>query len=289
MESQGNWKQPNREDWKQQRDDWRKQREAWRHQRRNWRCDYDRRCARRRCGGRRVFGLVVFLIGAVLLLQLVFPGFAGSVFGWPLALIIIGLLVGFRSGFSHPGWLVLMLIGFAYMFPFTLPNGISSTKAVWPALLVVVGASIIFSRHPHPRFGPKRMGDLGSGKPGDTTTTNGPDVDTIRVDAMFGGRKEVVTSRNFKGGTVRVQFSGVELNLNGAEGGEEPMVLDINVSFGGLELIIPSHWDLQNEIQPVLGSIEDQRSMRTTNTGTAPKLLILRGSCSFGSIEIKSF
>jgi Cell wall-active antibiotics response 4TMS YvqF len=98
-----------------------------------------------------------------------------------------------------------------------------------------------------------------------------------------------VTSKDFKGGLVNVTFGGCEVNLVQAELTEPTAVIDLRVSFGGVELIVPSHWDIQNEIDPSFGSVEDERTIQTTTTTETKKTLILRGNCSFGSIEIKSF
>jgi len=111
---------------------------------------------------------------------------------------------------------------------------------------------------------------------------------TINIDVTFGGRKEFVTSKDFKGGTISTVFGGCEVNLMQADTTEKTMVLDIKVSFGGVELIVPSHWDIQNEVNPAFGSIEDERTIQTA-TAEDRKTLIIKGSCSFGSVEIKSY
>jgi hypothetical protein len=68
------------------------------------------------------------------------------------------------------------------------------------------------------------------------------------------------------------------------------MVIDIKVSFGGVELIVPSHWDVKNEIESTMGSVEDIRAVRTApTTNEERRLLVLRGSCTCGSIEVKSY
>jgi hypothetical protein len=67
------------------------------------------------------------------------------------------------------------------------------------------------------------------------------------------------------------------------------MVLDVRVAFGSAEIIVPSHWEVVNEINPTLGSVEDQRMLRTPDASIERRTLILRGSCAFGSIEIKGY
>ncbi|MBS1616757.1 MAG: hypothetical protein JST06_11645 [Bacteroidetes bacterium] len=275
MDEQGKWQRPGREDWQRQRDQWRQQRAEWHR-------DHRRSCNGNNRAGRTIFGIAILLIGIVFLLQSVFPNFPGPHFGWPLIVIIIGLLIGIKHRFRNHSWWFLILIGLAYSFPFTLPNGVSSLRILWPVVLLAGGLAIIFSKKSFPRPLPSEWE-----RKAEPVVTE--DADTLRVDAMFGGRKEVVTSRNFKGGIVRATFSGVELNLSAAEGGAAPMVLDLQVTFGGVELIVPSHWDIQNEIQATLGSIEDSRKVRTQDSGAVTRLLVLRGSCSFGSVEIKSY
>jgi hypothetical protein len=115
------------------------------------------------------------------------------------------------------------------------------------------------------------------------------DADNVNIDVTFGGRKEIITSRSFRGGIVRATFAGVEINLAAADGGIQPMMLEIHASFAGVEIIVPSHWEIQNEINPTVGSVEDQRMVRTHDISADKRVLILRGSCSFGSVEIKSY
>jgi len=109
------------------------------------------------------------------------------------------------------------------------------------------------------------------------------------MDITFGGRKEVVTTKDFKGGVVSATFGGVELNFMQADFTGPTAVLDLRVSFGGVEIIVPSNWDIQNEINPSFGNVEDERSMQTPSSPENRKTLILRGNCSFGSVEIKSY
>jgi hypothetical protein len=58
--------------------------------------------------------------------------------------------------------------------------------------------------------------------------------------------------------------------------------------FGGTKLILPSTWEVQNDITAVLGGVDDRRQIN----GVIPdpnKVLMLDGVCVFGGIEIRSF
>jgi hypothetical protein len=248
----------------------------------NWR--------QRRGNGRMVLGLILAGVGLFLLLRMfgLLPSlFFPFHFGWPFILVVIGLIIGIKNNFRKNAWWILILIGGTHLlvpyFPYI--GDVPTRRVLWPLLLVVAGIVIILRRnddhhhrHPEHRLMHNQNQEL---------LTN--DADTINVDATFAGRKEVITSRAFKGGVIRATFSGIEVNMAAAEAGTKPMILEAFVSFAGVEIIVPSHWEVQNEIQPTLGSVEDHRMIRLTDSLAERPLLILRGSCSFGSVEIKSY
>jgi len=248
-----------------QQQDWRRRRRDWQNQRGN---------------GRMIFGIVIAGFGLLLLLKMfhLLPPIIYSIhFGWPLILIIIGIAIGLKSNFRNNAWWILTLIGGVHMLPPFYIGDVPSRRILWPLLLVVGGLGIIFRKRTYTTH---KMDQI-------KLRTN--DADTVNIDVTFGGRKEIVTSRNFRGGHVRATFAGAEINLAGADSGIQPMVLEVHASFAGVEIIVPSHWEIQNEINPTIGSVEDNRMVRTHDASAEQHTLILRGSCSFGSVEIKSY
>jgi hypothetical protein len=61
----------------------------------------------------------------------------------------------------------------------------------------------------------------------------------------------------------------------------------MEVVFGGVSILVPPHWSVQNDIDGVFHSVEDNR-YSNANTVDTNKVLILQGRCVFGGIEIKS-
>ena len=112
---------------------------------------------------------------------------------------------------------------------------------------------------------------------------------SLNADILFGGRKEIVTSKEFKGGRVTATFGGAEINLMQADSSDKEIILDVRATFGGIEILVPSDWDIKNEIQPIFGSVEDQRTIRIIPNVFNRKTLVLQGSCFCGGIEIKSY
>jgi cell wall-active antibiotic response 4TMS protein YvqF len=206
---------------------------------------------------------------------------------WPYILIGIGVLIGIKNGFHNNAWWILIVIGIANLTPPFTIMGRPSTRFAWPAAIIVAGLAIAFRPHRDrcfSRHGRRYGANMGMSM--DTTINNDS---TLSIDVTFGGKKEVVTSKDFKGGTVSATFAGCEINLAQADIMDPSAILDCRVSFGSLEMVIPSHWEIQNEINPSFGNVEDSRTIHTATTNETRKILILRGNCSFGSIEIKSY
>jgi predicted membrane protein len=189
----------------------------------------------------------------------------------------MGLFVGVKHRFRNNAWWIMIFIGTIFLIPPFHFMGVSSTELVWPAAFIVGGLCIALKPT-------KKKMQYIEKLQANTTTDN-----FLNVDVTFGGRKEIVTSKDFRGGNVSTAFAGSEINLMQADSTVQPMELNIKVTFGGVELIVPSHWDVIVEIQPSFGSVEDHRMVRTPVAGEEKRTLILRGSVSFGSVEIKSY
>lgn len=231
--------------------------------------------------GKIIGGLILVSIGALSLLHKldIIPSISYTIHnGWPFILIIIGLLIGIRNKFQRNSWWILCLIGAVNLVPVFHIGDTSSRELVWPLGLILLGLLLVFRQKKNGCRDSRQQPEL---------VTNGESI--LNIDVTMGGRKEIVTSKEFRGGKISTTFGGTEVNLMQADGAIQPMVLDISVSFGSVELIVPSHWEVINEIRPAMGSVEDHRHFRAPDTGVEKRTLYLRGSCSFGSIELKSY
>jgi len=223
------------------------------------------------------FGIAVAVVGVGFLLKALglLPPFMN--FSWPVILIVLGAFIGMKNGFTNNAWWILMLIGVAHLIPQFHVMGQPSRHLVWPIALVIFGLMIAFR--------PRRK----ACHPRSVINSHVSPEGRLFVDVAFGGRKEIITAKDFKGGVISVSFGGSEINLSQADFTEESIVLDCRVSFGAVELIIPSNWEIENNIRPSMGSVDDERMIYTGQPNDGKKKLILQGSVSFGSIEIKSF
>lgn len=230
-------------------------------------------------GGNKLFGgVILLLIGVLLLLKKLhmFPYFDWHTI-WPVVVILIGLFIGIQKRFRNHAWWILILVGGAHLVPEFMVMGTRSSSLMVPLAFIIGGLVVLFRS--------RKKNDCMRETEVITNTES-----YLNIDVTFGGRKEIVTSKDFRGGNISTTFGGTEVNMIQADTTVSPIVLNLSVSFSGVELVVPSHWELQNEIEPTFGSVEDHRSIRTPGITTEPrKVLILKGSCSFGSIEIKSY
>lgn len=232
-------------------------------------------------GDKRWFGFAIVIVGIIILLKKleVIPYFNFHN-NWPYYVIAIGLIIGIKNKFRHNAWWILILIGAASLLRHTeLYNGIYLSHIMLPAILIIIGLLLILRP-------PSKKKGISQCSPPTITSEN----DLLFVNVTFGGRKEIVTSKNFKGGDVNTTFGGTEINLMQADTPDDTISLNVKVSFGEVEIIIPSHWEVKNDIAPTFGNVEDHRTFHNTSTNNEDKkILKLTGSCSFGSIEIKSY
>ena len=238
---------------------------------------------RRHRNGKKMAGLVVVIVGAVLLgkqLGLVIPDW---VFSWPMFLIALGLFIGAKHQFRQPGWIIVCLVGGVFLAD-RLIDDFSIAQYFWPSLIIVVGLLMIFGRRNkrwHDKYWEKAM-EIRN----EYETYNREDyIDSVGI---FSGIKKNIISKDFKGGDVVCVFGGAELNLSQAEI-KGRVVLEIVNVFGGTKLIVPANWAIKSEIVAILGGIEDRRLQQTGEDLSQENVLVIRGTSIFGGIEIKNY
>jgi len=88
-------------------------------------------------------------------------------------------------------------------------------------------------------------------------------LETVEIDCSFGG--------------IEVYFDHVKLSPNGAEA-------FLNCKFGAIELYVPAHWKIIDNMSASLGGV-DINGRRNVTDENAP-ILKVSGNVSFGGVEI---
>lgn len=255
--------------------------------------------------GKVVGGIFVVIAGCLLLARELGVELPHWLFSWKTFLIALGLFVGFKHGFKNFSWLILILVGGAFIVADVYPE-LAIKHLLWPLMVILVGLFIIFKprhrhrqcrehrfRNRHHRFRDQKYWDQYRAEY-QTKYAAGPFTDADSEDiiegvAFMSGIKKKIISKNFKGGDVTVIFGGGELDFTQADITEKA-TLEVTQIFGGTKLLVPANWEIKSETVSIFGSIEDKRMARpTTLTNEPSKVLILRGTTVFGGIEIKSF
>lgn len=238
---------------------------------------------RNRGGGTAVLGGLLVVAGILFLLKL-FKVIQFNFHIWPFFLIGIGIMSGIKHGFRKPGAFILIAIGAAYMIPEFKIFGQPSSHLIWPLALIVLGVFIVLRPKKSCAPGFPRGGDFmkyGRGRENKEQLA--------AIEALFGGRKEIITSRQFRGANITAVCGGAEINLMQADSEEQPVIIDLRIIFGGVELIVPAHWEVINEVDVLFGGIEDKRQLRMQVDKSTARALLLRGNVTFGGLEIKSY
>lgn len=227
-----------------------------------------------------ITGLLIVGVGVVILMKQMGMHLPNWILSWKTLLIAIGITHLIKHNFKGMAGYVLILIGTVFLFNDIFPLGINA-KFIWPVVIIGFGILVISKTV----FGEKKnisfIGDEKSFYEVDSE-------DYIKAESFFGGVTKNVVSKNFKGASVSSVFGGTELNLMQTDF-EKKAVIDLNCVFGGASLIIPSDWKVVSDLTSVFGGIEDKRSVSSLNMENDSKVLILKGKCIFGGVEIDSY
>jgi predicted membrane protein len=198
---------------------------------------------------------------------------------WPLAFVAVGVALLARArNFRQRlwggvwivvgGWLVLDAFDFT-RYPFTSFLGLLA-QSFWPLVLVVVGGILLWRAvRPRPRT-PAVARDAES---------------TVSAFAMFSGVKQASRSTEFTGGDLAAIMGGCEIDLRQARIADEQALVDVTAIMGGIELRIPTDWQVVGRVMPFMGAFEDKTTPPPAGTG---KRLVVRGLACMGAVEVKN-
>ena len=220
---------------------------------------------------RAFFGVTIVALGGVLLLRnleiIKFDSwnvFWGTV--WAAGLVLAGLvtIVSSRKLLTRAWGLLLMAAGVSIGLNAYGVIDVSIWKLFWPVVLIAVGLMMVFSIGSANR---KRAEEPG---------TN----DNEKVAIFYGEESRV--RGDYTGGSLTAVFGGVDLDLRQAKI-KDGAVIDVFTFCGGINISLPDHVIVENEVRGVLGGSDD----KTMSKPSAKKTIYLKGECVLGGLEIK--
>ena len=104
--------------------------------------------------------------------------------------------------------------------------------------------------------------------------------------AMMSGVRRQVTGA-FAGAEATAIMGGVELDLRYSAMDADEVIIDTFALWGGIEIWVPTHWEIVSQGLPLMGAFEDKTHV-TTHGGNRQPRLIVRGVAIMGGVEIKN-
>jgi predicted membrane protein len=220
-------------------------------------------------------GLVLVLWGGLLLLRelgYLSPSLHFMDF-WPVLLVALGLERALRPRIGS----IVVGLAIAALGAGLLAERLGFALGLahyWPVLLIAAGIGVLFGglshRRSHGRLDEERV----SG-------------DELRRTVSMGGLAMSIDSQQFKGGSLGVTMGEVQVDLRRAAMAGEEAALDLSLTMGGVELLVPTHWQVVDDISPFIGAVEDKTDPRPDAAGVQRKL-VLHGTITMGAVTIRN-
>ncbi|NVJ46314.1 MAG: hypothetical protein HWE07_04275 [Cytophagia bacterium] len=223
-----------------------------------------------------LIGLIFVVVGTVVALgnfDLIPWRLRHYLFQWENILILIGgfLLV---SDQNKKAGTVLLILGLVLVIDDWIRIDISLWD-LWPLIFVFAGISLI-----------RRT----SGKPKDGHSAHTVDIDDkdkVEDVAVFSGGDRVITTKNFKGGSLTAVFGGSNIDLTMSDMQDSSVEIDIFYMFGGSKIRVPKGWHVDMRVTNIFGGMSDKRIMSDSNINSE-KTLVIKGLVIFGGAEISN-
>lgn len=215
-----------------------------------------------------IVGLVVITFGLSLLASNLGWTDAQYFFrsAWPLLLVLAGAGILLQRRQGHGFWGVALILAGLWSFAAQQHWLRVNFWAVFgPTLIVLVGASLIWRAVTRPR--PESLGDS-----------------YIHSFAVFSGA-ELRPTAPFQGADLTAVLGGAKLDLTGTPMAGDSATVDVFAFMGGVEILVPSDWNVVLKVGSFMGACVDKRRPSTL---PSTKQLIIRGSSIMGGVEIKN-
>lgn len=138
---------------------------------------------------------------------------------------------------------------------------------IWPTILILIGVSIILHRGETNRSFEATSGSQ------------------MNVFSTFSEQNRKVTSVDFKNAEVTAIFGGSKLDLREASISQPPAYIQTTTMFGGVEIFVPSDWDVRINTVAFFGGSSDKRREVTPQKDIPD--LVVTGTIFFGGLDIK--
>lgn len=220
---------------------------------------------------RTLIGIAIILIGLLILFDNTGFDLGLNLWDfWPFLLIFIGLgqvLQPDGQGRSGSGWVLIVLGTLFQLNNFGLIE--FGFAELWPIILIIIGLGIL----KHSFWGKEKLPS---------------ESDYINLSFILGGGEHHFGTKFLKGGKVTAIMGGGVLDLRQADMDEKEISLDVLAFWGGIDLRVPEHWNVNIKASSILGGIDNKSTARFADNEPNEKTLIVTGMAIMGGVDIKN-
>ena len=237
------------------------------------------------------FGILVVIVGVLLLLMALdavpIDGIGELLLYIPSLFILWGLYLLVVQRFKRAAG-PIMMIAIATVVQLMLLD-VLRWAYVWPIAIILVGVAIIaggagYHGRRRRRKERRQRREHRQARAESRTSAEG-DLD---ISVTMSEAHERNSSQEFRGGDITCVMGSVKLDLTEAEIAEPPARIHVDIVMAGLEILVPDHWIVRNDIARTLGEIEDHTESRKSADTDDGATLILSGSVVMGHATIQS-
>lgn len=225
-----------------------------------------------------VLGIFVVFAGCIALLNSILGWHIGLGFWGVIGLIIaacsIVSIINTRVKVSNVFWLVIggwMFLGDSGLF-----NRLSFPAFI-AILIIAIGVWIIVNAITNQR---SKVTFREVDENGQQSDSN----DFIKYEVSFGETRVANSSKSFRGGIVSASFGHMVCDLSNIQIQGEARI-QVDASFGEVEIILPSGVPYKTAVSPFAGSFENKAPI--VNVVNGQPFIEIVGSATFGSVKIR--
>ncbi len=227
------------------------------------------------------FAVLVIVLGIAFLMQKV-GGLSFGVWGivWPAVIIGLGLSWCIRR-FSIFSLAIIALGTYFLLFNLGVISVVLTWGIIWPSLLILLGLTIIFEGFfPHKRK--RKWKEYCNGDHKQVIDYNEEDG-FVHYDCSFCDENRKLVFDELTGGDIDLSFGKCVLDLTEVKHVKNGAVLDMDVSFGSCDLIVPRSIKVLVRSDKAFGSVQ---TFGSADSNTS-EVLAIKGDVSFGSLNIR--
>lgn len=247
---------------------------------------------------RSLIGLSLVIFAILLFLDNIGVRSLHTVFhNWPLALIILGVALLLGPAKSAPPndsgrILPYFLIGAGVLFFSARFFSFNIGALIVPLVLLFLGFHFLRpGGHSRKKRSRNKPGTQAESQDDAQEKTYGPvieDENKIDIFTILGGGDYSTRSHDLVGGNIIAFLGGAKVDIRDADTQKDVMEIDILAFMGGVELIVPPHWQVTVKVLPMLGGVSNKTTCLADKMQVRKKHLVVTGVAFMGGVEIRN-